>query len=63
VALYKYLGPYAEVRVSVAGTEVGTVAKDESISVPDELADLSEWPEEHWLRADTPKASKKTEDK
>lgn len=48
MALLKYLGPFDEVRVSVAGQEVGTVAKGMKISVPDELAGQSEWQEESW---------------
>jgi hypothetical protein len=48
MALLKYLGPFDEVRVSVAGQEVGIVAKGDKLSVPDELAGQSEWQPESW---------------
>lgn len=47
MALMRYVGPYPEVRVLVAGNEIGTVEKDGSIVVPDELADQVSW-SEHW---------------
>lgn len=55
MALMKYLGPFDEVRVSVAGQEVGVVAKGDFISVPDELEGQSEWQEEHWELVKKPK--------
>jgi len=62
VALFKYLGPHDEVSVRVAGNDIGTVERDSSIAVPDELADLTEWPDENWERADKPKAKPKASD-
>lgn len=47
MALMRYVGPYPEVRVVVAGTEVGNVENGGSIVVPDELASQAEW-SEHW---------------
>ena len=57
MALLKYLGPYEEVRVSVAGQEVGIVAKGQKLSVPDELAGQSEWQPDSWELVSEAKAS------
>jgi hypothetical protein len=48
MALFKYIGPEAEVRLSVAGHEIGNCERGGSIVVPDELAELVVFPEEHW---------------
>ncbi|HYS43634.1 MAG TPA: hypothetical protein VEM32_06600 [Geobacteraceae bacterium] len=44
MALKRYNGPEASVILSVAGHEIGTCAQGESIVIPDELADMVEWP-------------------
>lgn len=46
--LKRYVGPHDEVRVVVAGTELGFVKQGESIAVPDEVAASTEWPSELW---------------
>lgn len=59
MALMRYIGPYDEVRVSVAGIEFGPVEKDGSIAVPDELAQQVVW-NEHWEDASKDAAAKKS---
>lgn len=54
MALLKYLGPFDEVRVSVAGQEIGIVAKGQQISVPDEFEGQSEWQTENWKLVQAP---------
>lgn len=46
--LKRYIGPFEEVQVYVAGNDLGTVKKDEAIAVPDEIAALTEWPADNW---------------
>ena len=46
--LKRYVGPYDEVQVYVAGNELGVVKKGEAIAVPDDVATLAEWPADHW---------------
>lgn len=47
MALMRYVGPYPEVSVRVAGHDIGNVENGGSIVVPDELASQVEW-SEHW---------------
>ena len=58
MALFMYDGPYTEVDLKVAGNEIGSVKKGESIVVPDELAALVEW-QDYWKRADESKSDRK----
>ena len=58
MALFTYDGPYQEVDLKVAGNEVGSVKKGESIVVPDDLAALVEW-QDYWTRADETKPDRK----
>lgn len=46
--LKRYIGPDEEVKLVVAGYEIGVVKKDEAIVIPDELAELVVWPEKLW---------------
>lgn len=46
--LKQYIGPYDEVRVVVAGIEVGRVKQGESLAIPDEVADSVTWPDTLW---------------
>lgn len=48
MALKTYIGDGEGVTLVVAGHEIGFVAKDEAIVVPDELAELVTWPEALW---------------
>lgn len=57
--LKRYVGPDDEVRVVVAGTEIGNVRQGESIAVPDEIAELTVWPDTLWQDGDKKAASKK----
>lgn len=45
--LKRYVGPYPEVSVSVAGNDFGTVKNGEALVIPDELAESVGW-SEHW---------------
>ena len=54
MALKRYVGPEDAVILRVAGHEIGTCAKDEAIVVPDELAELVEWPD-YWQDGAAPK--------
>ena len=54
MALFTYDGPYPEVDLKVAGNEIGSVKKGESIVVPDDLAKQVEW-QDYWIRADESK--------
>ena len=59
--LKRYIGPDDEVRVVVAGTEIGFVKRGEAIAVSDEMAASVVWPEELWSdeAPAIPEASKK----
>ena len=46
--LKRYIGPFDEVSVTVAGTEIGIVKRDEAIAIPDDLANSFEWAPELW---------------
>ena len=46
--LKQYIGPHDEVKVVIAGNEIGIVKQGESISVPDELAESVGWAETLW---------------
>lgn len=59
MALMRYIGPHPEVRVVVAGNEIGVVENGGSIVVPDELAGLTAWSEDHWEDVSKDAAEKK----
>jgi hypothetical protein len=46
--LKRYIGPDDEVRVVVAGTEIGVVKKGEAIAISDDVANTVVWPDELW---------------
>jgi hypothetical protein len=48
MALKRYVGPYAEVRVVIHGNELGNVVKGGSIVIPDDLAQMATWPADEW---------------
>ena len=48
MALKRYIGPLESVRLQVAGHEIGIVKQGDSIVVPDELAELTEWQADLW---------------
>jgi len=48
MALKRYIGPLESVRLQVAGHEIGIVKQGDSIVVPDELAELTEWQADYW---------------
>ena len=60
--LKRYVGPDDEVKVVVAGTEIGNVKRGEAIAVPDDIAGLTVWPDTLWQDGaeDKKTASKKT---
>lgn len=53
-----YIGPDAEVRVVVAGTEIGIVKNGESIVVPDDIAATTVWPDALWQDVPPAKTAK-----
>jgi hypothetical protein len=48
MALKRYIGPEDEVRLVVAGNEIGVVSQGGSIVVPDDVAESVGWAEEFW---------------
>jgi hypothetical protein len=56
--LKRYIGPNDEVRVVVAGTEIGVVKKGDAIAISEELAKSVEWSEDLWAD-DAPKPEAK----
>lgn len=51
MALMRYIGPEAEVKVLAAGVEVGNVVQGGSIVVRDDLATMVAWPADLWENA------------
>lgn len=57
--LKRYIGPYDQVSVAVAGNDFGTVKNGEALVVPDVLAESVEWAPENWEDVKSTKKARK----
>ena len=48
MALKRYIGPWPEVDVRIAGIDYGRIEKGASVAVPDDLAEGIYWQPELW---------------
>lgn len=58
MALMRYIGPHDEVKVLVAGNEIGNVVQGGAIVVPDDLAASVAWSDELWEDASADSSAK-----